>query len=176
MEERIEEQCRNVVGLPDDAGEIDIPTAEFNIVYQLSHLMHHFFDEGIGLRQIVDHYYLLRTTKFADSHDWKEELDYLGLRKFAGAVMYVMQEVFALETDYLLVSADERRGKLLLYEILKGGNFGQHSGLTRHSTGIKYFLKIRRSLRFVREYPAEALCEPIFRTWHFFWRLKHRGT
>jgi hypothetical protein len=24
------------------------------------------------------------------------------------------------------------------------------------------------------EYPAEALSEPIFRTWHFFWRLKNK--
>ena len=52
-----------------------------------------------------------------------------------------------------------------------GGNFGQYSGLTDHSTATKYFLKIKRNFRFVRAYPAEALCEPVFRTWHFFWRL-----
>ena len=58
--------------------------------------------------------------------------------------------------------------------ILKGGNFGQHSGLTRHGMGTKYFLKIKRNMRFVRAYPAEALCEPVFRTWHFFWRMWHK--
>ena len=32
-------------------------TASFNVIYQLCHLYHHFFDEGIGLRQIIDYYY-----------------------------------------------------------------------------------------------------------------------
>ena len=73
---------------------------------------------------------------------------------------------------------DEKRGKLLLAEILNGGNFGRHftkyGGFTHQSIGKKYFLKIWRNMHFVRFYPAEALSEPIFRTWHFFWRLKHR--
>ena len=38
----------------------------------------------------------------------------------------------------------------------------------------KYFLKIWRYMHFVRYYPAEALSEPIFRTWHFFWRMKNK--
>lgn len=171
VEERIEEQCRNVVDLPDGVGQISIPTIEFNIIYQLSHLMHHFFDEGIGLRQMMDYYFLIHRLQTIDNVGLEEELRFLGLRKFAGAVMYVMQEVFGMKEERLLVHADERRGKLLLEEILKGGNFGQHSGLTKHSVGVKYLLKIKRNLRFAREYPAEALCEPIFRTWHFFWRL-----
>ena len=101
----------------------------------------------------------------------KITLRYLGLWKFAGAVMYVMREVFHLEEQDLIAPVDERRGKTLLREILKGGNFGQHSGLTDHSTAGKYFAKHWRNLQFVREYPAEAICEPFFRTWHFFWRL-----
>jgi hypothetical protein len=35
----------------------------------------------------------------------------------------------------------------------------------------KYFLKIYRNLHFIRQYPAEALSEPLFRTWHFLWRI-----
>ena len=88
--------------------------------------------------------------------------------------MWVLHEVMGLEKCLFIVPADERRGRLLLDEILKGGNFGQHSGLTRHGMGTKYFLKIKRNMRFVRAYPAEALCEPVFRTWHFFWRMWHK--
>ena len=98
---------------------------------------------------------------------------HLGLWKFAGATMYVMREVFALDDDFLIAPVDERRGGTLLEEILRGGNFGHYSGLRAHSTGGKYFAKVWRNLHFAREYPAEALCEPVFRTWHFFWRLKH---
>ena len=83
----------------------------------------------------------------------QRELKYLGLWKFAGAVMYVLHEALGLSEEKMIVPLDEKRGKLLLAEILNGGNFGQH---------------------FVRFYPAEALSEPIFRTWHFFWRMKNK--
>ena len=52
-------QCSNVVSQPDGIGEIAIPTTAFNVVYQLTHLYHHFFDEGIGMRQIIDYYYVV---------------------------------------------------------------------------------------------------------------------
>ena len=258
-------QCSNVVSLPDGIGEIAIPTTAFNVVYQLTHLYHHFFDEGIGMRQIIDYYVVMNdfwkvkesfsqpsrpslpkegSTAFPkplspqgtgdvtapsrcseplrskvggpskvspDCAGWdrrdaigdiasdasvsstfttdssastaldvvQRELKYLGLWKFAGAVMYVLKEVLGLSEEKMIVPMDEKRGKLLLAEILDGGNFGRHftkyAGFTHQSMGKKYFLKIWRNMHFVRYYPAEALSEPIFRTWHFFWRLKHRS-
>ena len=270
-------QCSNVVSLPDGIGEIAIPTTAFNVVYQLTHLYHHFFDEGIGMRQIIDYFLVVndfsknvflnnksskitpslftlkegstshpdpltlrgeggnRPTRCSeplrskdggpskvspDCAGWdrrgvsgdtgsvscssasgssitsvssasttdssastalnvvQRELKYLGLWKFAGAVMYVLKEVLGLAEDKMIVPVDEKRGKLLLAEILDGGNFGRHfskyAGFTHQSMGKKYFLKIWRNMHFVRYYPAEALCEPLFRTWHFFWRLKYK--
>ena len=250
-------QCSNVVSLPDGAGDIAIPTSAFNVIYQLTHLYHHFFDEGIGMRQIIDYYYVVcdfykvyqnfskthpssltlkgGSTAFPkplspqgtgdatapprrseplrskvggpskvspDCAGWdrrgvsgdtssvscssastaldvvQRELKYLGLWKFAGAVMYVLKEVLGLSEDKMIVPADEKRGRLLLAEILDGGNFGRHftkyAGFTHQSMGKKYFLKIWRNMHFVRYYPAEALCEPLFRTWHFFWRMKNK--
>ena len=158
------------VELPEGVGSIPVPTAEFNIVFQLAHMMHHFFDEGIGLRQFVDYYYVLMEEGRRKMDDVADTLQYLGLWKFAGAVMYVMQEVFHLDKAYMIAPVDERRGKTLMEEILKGGNFGRYSGLTNHSAGGKYIAKTLRNFRLVREYPAEALCEPVFRTWHFLWR------
>lgn len=159
---------------PVDGHRISVPTVEFNMVYQLAHMMHHFFDEGIGLRQMMDYYYVLMSDGRWKKEDVSDTLRYLGLWKFAGAVMYVMREVFHLEEQYMIAPVDERRGKTLMEEILKGGNFGHYSGLTDHSMAVKYFLKIKRNMRFVRQYPVEALCEPVFRTWHFFWRLSRR--
>ena len=172
-------QCSNVVGLPDGAGDIAIPTSPFNVVYQLCHLYHHFFDEGIGMRQIIDYYYVVNNDELLVIRDTlQRELKHLGLWKFAGAVMYVLKEVLGLSEEKMIVPMDEKRGKLLLAEILEGGNFGRHftkyGHFTRQGMAKKYFLKIWRNMHFVRFYPAEALSEPIFRTWHFFWRLKHR--
>ena len=172
-------QCSNVVSLPDGIGEFAIPTTAFNVVYQLTHLYHHFFDEGIGMRQIIDYYYVVNNDELLVIRDTlQRELKHLGLWKFAGAVMYVLHEALGLSEEKMIAPMDEKRGKLLFAEILNGGNFGKHftkyGGFTHQSMGKKYFLKIWRNMHFVRFYPAEALSEPIFRTWHFFWRLKHR--
>ena len=172
-------QCSNVVILPNGIGEIAIPTTAFNVIYQLTHLYHHFFDEGIGMRQIIDYYYVVNNDELLVIRDTlQRKLKYLGLWKFAGAVMYVLHEALGLSEEKMIAPMDEKRGELLLAEILEGGNFGRHftkyGGFTHQSMGKKYFLKIWRNMHFVRFYPVEALSEPIFRTWHFFWRLKHR--
>ena len=173
-------QCSNVVSLPDGIGEIAIPTMAFNVIYQLCHLYHHFFDEGIGMRQIIDYYYVVSMLNVnCEMLTWlPKELKHLGLWKFAGAVMYVLHEVLGLSEEKMIVPMDEKRGKLLLAEILNGGNFGQHftkyGHFTQQGMAKKYFLKIWRNIHFVRYYPAEALSEPIFRTWHFFWRMKNK--
>lgn len=172
-------QCSHIVSLPDGAGDIAIPTTAFNVVYQLTHLYHHFFDEGIGMRQIIDYYFVVNNDELLVIRDTlQRELKYLGLWKFAGAVMYVLHEALGLSEEKMIAPMDEKRGKLLLAEILNGGNFGKHftkyGHFTQQGMGKKYFLKIWRNMHFVRHYPAEALSEPIFRTWHFFWRKKNK--
>ena len=174
-------QCSNVVSLSDGIGEIAIPTTAFNVVYQLTHLYHHFFDEGIGMRQIVDYYFVLvksEERRVKNLTALQRELKHLGLWKFARAVMYVLHEVLGISEEKMIAPMDEKRGKLLLAEILNGGNFGQHftkyGHFTQQGMAKKYFLKIWRNMHFVRYYPAEALSEPLFRTWHFFWRLCHK--
>lgn len=172
-------QCSNVVSLPVGIGEIAIPTTAFNVIYQLCHLYHHFFDEGIGMRQIIDYYYVVNNDELLAIKDTlQKELKHHGLWKFAGAVMYVLHEALGLSEEKMIAPIDEKRGKLLLAEILNGGNFGKHftkyGHFTQQGMAKKYFLKIWRNMHFVRYYPAEALSEPIFRTWHFFWRLRHK--
>ena len=101
-------QCSNVVSLPDGIGEIAIPTTAFNVVYQLTHLYHHFFDEGIGMRQIIDYYYVVNNDESLVIRDTlQRELKHLGLWKFAGAVMYVLHEALGLSEEKLIAPIDE---------------------------------------------------------------------
>ena len=164
-------------------GGFAVPTSRFNVVYQLVHVFGHLFQEGIGLRQILDYYFvvvglhtdLTNLTDF-DSKDLaalKRDLKGLGLYEFAGAMMYVLHEVLGLKEDKMIVPMDERRGRMLLEEILASGNFGKYD--ERYSFGhgaIGHNMqRLCRDLRLVRFYPAEALSEPVFRTWHFLWRM-----
>lgn len=176
--ERAERQYDHRISLSDADGTVPVPTLEYNIVFQMAHLMHHFFDEGIGLRQMMDYYYLLRKVSNEESgidrKGFGKTLKYLNLYRFSGAVMYVMREAFGMPEEWMIAPVDERRGKTLMAEILRGGNFGHYSGLTKHGSATKYFLKHWRNIQLALEYPTEALSEPIFRTWHFFWRLKNK--
>lgn len=189
-------QCSKVVTLPDGYGEIHVPTMSFNVIYILSHLYRHVFTEGIGLRQLLDYYFVLvkwhtDLTNLTDSNKslpqmtqintdldaLRHELKYLGLWKFAGAVMFVMKEVFGLSEDRMIAPMDEREGRFLLDEIMRGGNFGQYDDRMGSKVGEskihRYFRMNLRNLRFVKHYPTEALSEPLFRTWFALWKKIH---
>ena len=267
-------------------------TSSVNVVYQMCHLYTHLFEGGIGLRQLMDYYFALRVwhndvmeCKDLQSQGmWSEGLGTpvmsaqevmavirsFGMGKFAGAVMWVLNEVFGggnenenengqrrtrRETDggpqadfvgeqvsinderlmindfvhtentegnggsqadgvgecessefkqnlngcpqaddggerklsginrelkenifapWMICEPNEKEGKRLLEEIMKGGNFGQYDtrdaalkrgGMMKHGVW-----KLKRVMRLVSSYPEEALWEPVFRVWHLGWR------
>ena len=178
-------QCSNIVNLPDEAGVIAVPTVAFNVIYQLAHLYHHFFDEGIGLRQLLDYYFVvvkwhtdhtaLMDFDTTDLAALQRDLKWLGLWKFAGAVMFVLHEVFGLEEEKMIAPMNEKEGAFLLEEIMHGGNFGQYDdrlgNKAEEGKVHRYFRMSLRNMRFVKHYPSEAICEPLFRTWFLFWIL-----
>ena len=244
------EQCNHRVSLPDGNGEIHVPQVSFNVIYILSHLHRHIFTEGIGLRQLLNYYFVicdfhkvyqnssnhpvplskegstshpsplsseerdvtaLRCSEPLRSKDggpskvspncagWdrqdvsgdtattaspssaldrvQKELKHLGLWKFAQAVMFVMKEVFGLSEDRMIAPMDEREGRFLLDEIMRGGNFGQYDtrlGSKENEGKLHRYLRMSlRNLRFVKHYPTEALSEPLFRTWFALWKKIH---
>lgn len=188
ISEQADRQCAHMITLAYDPRPVAVPTADFNAVYQLFHLFHHFFYEGVGLRQVVDYYYVVQQF-FAEAEDdealrsLQQTLRHLGLWKFAGAMMYVLQEVLAMPKERMIVPPDDRRGWMLLEEILTGGNFGQFDNRyvwgkdwnerNRFKQGVfgHNMLRMIRDVRLMRYYPAEAFGEPVFRMWHFLWRM-----
>jgi len=235
--ERVKEEQFSHRVMLGEQGEIAIPTVEFNLIFQLTHIYAHLMNEGIGLRQLLDYYYVLCDfykvyQNFSKTHPssltlkggstaflkplspqgtgdvtapprrseplrskvggpskvspncagWdrlgvlQKELKELGVWKFAGGIMYIMQEVFGMPASRLIVPPNEKYGKFVLNEVLEAGNFGRHDARNRFGRSqLGHNLqRIYRDMRLVKFFPAEALCEPLFRTWHFFWRLKYK--
>lgn len=170
-------QPRNGNSIEQQAQQMgfNIPTWEFNVVFQLCHIYNHLLHEGIGLRQLIDYFYLLKSRE-GEHVDMTATLKPLGLATIGGAVAWVLQEVLGLQEDYLVVVPNERRGKMLLREMLAGGNFGHHDDRTlsgAYASPIKANLqRFVRDLRMMRYYPSETLWEPWFRVWHYFWRRR----
>ena len=272
--ERVKEEQFSHRVMLGEQGEVAIPTVELNLIFQLTHIFSHLMNEGIGLRQLVDYYYVLcdfykvyqnfskthpssltlkggstafpkplspqgtgdvtapprrseplrskvggpskvspdcagwdrqdvsgDTTSDTVSHSAtvcagstaigsvassasfsaaidrvQEKLKELGLWKFAGGIMYIMQEVFGMPASRLIVPPNEKYGRFVLNEVMEAGNFGRHDARNQFGRSkLGHNLqRVYRDIRLVRYFPAEALCEPLFRIWHFFWRVKHR--
>ena len=254
--ERVKEEQFSHRVMLGEQGEIAIPTVEFNIIFQLTHIYSHLMNEGIGLRQLVDYYFVIcdfykvyqnfsnpsvslskgsstfspspsssgsgdvtapsRCSEPLRSKDggpskvspdcagWdrlaieednsagsttavtssastaldvvQKELKELGLWKFAGGIMYIMQEVFGMPASRLIVPPNEKYGRFVLNEVLEAGNFGRHDARNRfgRSKFGHNLQRVYRDMRLVRYFPGEALSEPLFRVWHFFWRLKYK--
>ena len=177
--ERVKEKQFSHRVMLGEQGEIAIPTMEFNLIFQLTHIYAHLMNEGIGLRQLLDYYYVLISDDLSLIRDRvQKELKHLGLWKFAQAVMFVMKEVFGLSEDRMIAPIDEKEGRFLLDEIMRGGNFGQFDDRmgdkVDESKIHRYFRMNLRNLRFVKHYPTEAVCEPVFRTWFAGWKFINR--
>ena len=155
---------------------VAIATDTFNRVYVLQHIMRHLFGEGIGLRQLTDYALVLRKGMTpAEKEETLQTLRRLHMEGFAGAVMYVLQTVFALEPEYLLRTPDERKGKLLLEEILEGGNFGHYDQRgNKQNLPNKVKKRVHKFLRVLSLAPSEAVWSFLFFTRAFFQRRWHR--
>lgn len=153
-------------------------TVEFDLVYSLVHIYRHVFDEGIGLRQLLDYYHILINSTAEQRKEAWGVVFQLGMAKFAGGVMCVLRECFMLKPEYYLCEVNIRHGKHLLKEILLAGNFGHYDG--RYCHGGKDdrlangFTNIRRNFNFLFYYTSEVLWAPIWKVWHWCWR-KRKG-
>ena len=175
--ERVKEEQFSHRVMLGEQGEIAIPTVEFNLIFQLTHIFSHLMNEGIGLRQLLDYYYVLISDDLLLIRDRvQKELKELGLWMFAGGIMYIMQEVFGMPASRLIVPPNEKYGKFVLNEVLEAGNFGRHDERNRFGRSqLGHNLqRVYRDIRLVRYFPTEAMSEPFFRVWHFFWRMKNK--
>lgn len=187
------EQMQHKVKMGDKL--VAVPTLQFNALYQLLHIYKHIFEEGIGLRQMMDYYFVLdglnkealsrdtrtsresRDSRISRYDDLLAMIKTLKLEPLAGAVMYVMREVFGMKEDELYCAPRRKEGLSLLSEIMQAGNFGHFDTrydkekLSRQASMRRYWRKTRRNFVFACYYPSEGFWEPLFRLYHFFWRI-----
>ena len=154
------------------------PTNRFNAVYLMMHIFRHVFHEGIGLRQLMDYYFVLIHLTDEERKWAYGKLKWLGLEKVTSAVMYVMKAVFLMDDKYLLCSPSEKTGKYLLEEIIAGGNFGkfgeQYESAHSGSSFNLYLKNIKRLGEVYSLCPSEVLWAPIWKPSHWLWR-KRKG-
>lgn len=144
------------------------PTVPFNLVFQLSHMMRHFFTQGIGLRHAIDYYYLLQQDITEEQKtEFVAVLKRCGMYKFFCAMMWIETSVLGLNRNKDIVPTHEHAGHLILCEMLKGGNFGHqynHLGKTELVTFAK---QIKYNFQYILEFPSEPLSRPLSLVWDY---------
>ena len=155
--------------------ETDMPSLAFDRVFIMLHAYQHLCGHGVGLRQIMDYYYVLRQGfNEAERDDAAYWIRQLGMARFAGGLMWVLREYFGLEEQYLIVPLDEKEGRFIIQEVMNTGNMG-HSDVrdwgSLKTPLSRFFFNMRRDFYLVRHCPHEALWQPFFSLWLYFWRL-----
>lgn len=171
----------------DGCGELNKLRVDYDLLFQMNHIYRHLLDEGVGMRQVLDFYMLLKTywkeslvrDDLMDGSALKRHVKACGMGRFASALMYVLQKIFDMDCSELLCVPSEHHGSFLLDEMMLAGNFGHYDARMRtlevKKGKLSYQLqkasrRFRRNLRFLSSYPEEVIWEPIARVEHFLWR------
>lgn len=182
MQRFFKEHQRKPMTVTLPSGEIRVPSLEMNLVFQLTHIYRHLFYEGIGLRQLMDYYYLLQSVSRENDQrraellqDTLKALKSIGLQKFCSALMWVEAEVFGLQRELMITEPNEREGRFLLSEIMKAGNFGHADDRVGNWAEMNRWQRLvwgsKWALRLIGHYPREVMWHPIYRFSQYFWRV-----
>ena len=181
-----------------DADGLVTPTVEFNVFYILLHVYRHFLYEGIGMRQLMDYYFVLKNLNLLEtlreqatggranadlnlndnlkSNRTTYALDAIkvfGMERFARGVMWVMQEVFALERTCMIAEPLESEGRFILNEVMVGGNFGHYDERINKRHQGKFFTVMaicKHNWHLLWHYPSEVIWPPVWFVWHKCWK------
>lgn len=171
----------------DGSGKIKKLRTDYDLIFQMSHIFRHLLDEGVGMRQILDFYVLLKcynaekeqNARLMSPELLRKNIRQCGMARFASALMYVLQETIGMGDDQLLCAPSVKHGQFLLSEIMTAGNFGHYDERKAHievrEGHLSYQLqkarrRFCRNLRFLTSYPEEVIFEPFARVGHTLWR------
>ena len=143
-----------------------IPSDTFNAVYQLIHLYRKLFCEGLRLGHLYDYYMVLRSLPSSEHEEVMRVIGRLGMKKFAGAVMYVMQSVFGMPEEYFFCKPIARNGSFVISITMQAGEYTraiERTRMLKHLGRIGHHLYwLKRNRPFLTQYPAEA-CFELYR-------------
>lgn len=149
-----------------------VPESDFNAIYILLHCYHHMFDRGLGLRQLMDYFFVLKRRSEPNDEIIRLFKEF-GLLRFASGVMWVMRFVFGLEYEKLICEPSENEGRFLLNEVMQNGNFGQHDTrikrIGKGKCGV-LFRNLQHNGHMFSHYPSEFIWQPIWLLYHYLWK------
>ena len=157
-----DESCKAMIG----DKEINVLPATFESVFLISHIVNHIYEEGLGLRQLVDYAMLLRHEH--GNIDWERHNEWLEQVRMMRAwriVVCLCQDYLGAERHWEFTEKEHERAGRLMRDVMAVGNFGRAAYTFRHDT-IWHKLRnyrwvVRRAWRMGFVCPNEALWWPV---------------
>lgn len=162
---------------------VTCPTLQINSFYILFHCYRHLFEGGVGLRQVMDYYFVLKgQNELPDASASKaktmRQVKDFGMKRFTSAMMWIMLDVFGMDRNMLLCDPDEKEGRYILRDMMEGGNFGHHDERIKSvglSSRTRYMLhNLQHGMHLLTHYPWEVISSPIWTIWHWIWKRTHK--
>lgn len=170
----------NVRSWDNGGTQVFLPSPDNDVIFVFTHILHHFFFEGIGLRQICDWCRLLWTYRDSLNHGLLESrIRKMGLmtewKAFAAfAVKWLGMPAEAMPLYSASVNNRwERKADRICSFVLEVGNFGHNQ--RRDYRGMSYLRRkfvsacgrLRDMLRHFRVFPKDSIV--------FFWGVLRSG-
>lgn len=160
---RLQKWCEEYRGFEEQKGfemvnGFKVPPQAFNMLYMITHMYHRHFNMSMGMRQLIDYYFMLVHSKIdynyydARAHA-KAMLKQMGLESFAQGLMWVMVKIFGIREKYRFCEPDEVRGMSLLEDVMDTG---------ANAEKISKSAKMVKAMKLLALYPAEAISESVW--------------
>ena len=156
--------------------EIVAPTNAFQAIHILQHAFGHFLFEGIGLRQLMDYYFVMQQP-FTEEEKASiaKTMKGFGMYRFARGVAYVLREVFGDKKCF--IPADEGLGKRILKSVMEEGNFGKYDekrdDKKMSSSWYRFWYHNIRMWKYIDMAPWTIVMSPFMRIHEYAWRWTH---
>lgn len=157
---------------------ITTPTIVINVFYILLHIYRHFLYEGVGMRQIVDYYMVLKTVhnNRINTDISLETVSRFGMNRFAKGLMWLMHETLGMPKEWMLWQPEEKEGRFILEQVMEGGNFGHHDQRLQHGGGKLNTVKAicKHNFHLLSHYPLDVIWAPVWFVWHKCWKCMQK--
>lgn len=160
--------CKALIG----EHEVYVLPPTFESVFLISHIVNHIYEEGLGLRQIIDYAMLLKHEY--ERIDWQIHDDYLKRIRMKRAwriVTCLCQDYLGMQNLWSFTDKEHKWAERLVADVMHVGNFGRAAYVFRHDSTWhqlqNYLWVLRRVFKMGFVCPSEAMWWPISKLLRF---------
>lgn len=149
---------------------------EFEGMFLVSHMVNHVYEEGVGMRQVMDFFFWIKDLpnhKGFDNELYYAYLDKMQMRRAARIFTRICEKYMGLEHSILGYGYTEREivfADRMMDDIMAVGNFARGAAERPMAGWSAYKWTTKRCWKLGYLCPSEARWWPVSKFYRFFWK------